>query len=89
MDNDLLSIAKTAIGGEIGLTPAQSRRLSGETAVDLRADALQMGRELGLVVDDPPPRDRGGRFAKSGGIYDKPGSKNSTMNDWIRTVAGR
>jgi hypothetical protein len=81
VDDELLSIARASIGAEVGLSPAQSCRLIGETAADLRLDAKAMARELGLVTDADPPRDHGGRFAKSGGIYD--------MNAMIRRAAGR
>jgi hypothetical protein len=80
MDDELLSIAKTSIGAEHELTPEQSARLRGQTAAELRSDAKAMRRELGMPVDDRP-RDHGGRYAKSGGIYD--------MNAMIRRAAGR
>jgi hypothetical protein len=90
MDDELLSIAKTAIGAEIGLTAAQSRRLSGTSAAELRADALDMGRELGIVADAPPaPRDHGGRFAAAGGIYDQRERGGLDMNRLIREASGR
>jgi hypothetical protein len=88
VDDELLSIARTSIGADVGLNPAQSRRLVGSTAADLRSDAKAMAKELGLVVDADPPRDPGGRFAKSGGIYDK-GSANADVNARIRAAAGR
>jgi hypothetical protein len=59
VDDELLSIARTSIGAEVGLNPAQSRRLVGETAGEIRSDAKAMARELGLVVDVDPPRDPG------------------------------
>jgi hypothetical protein len=88
VDDDLLSIARASIGAEVGLNPAQSRRLTGSTAADLRSDAKAMAKELGLVTDADPPRDQGGRFAKSGGVYDK-GSPNARVNQLIRQAAGR
>jgi hypothetical protein len=76
MDEELLAIAKTGIGAEVGLTPAQSARLVGETAGDLRRDAKAMAKELGLAVDERQ-RDEGGRFTPS------------DFNRAIRQAAGR
>jgi hypothetical protein len=78
---ELLDLAKSAVGAEHELTPEQSRRLCGQTAADLRADAKVMRRELGLPSLDDRPRDPGGRFAKTGGVYD--------INAAIRRAAGR
>jgi hypothetical protein len=88
VDDELLSIARASIGAEVGLNPAQSGRLVGSDAKSLRDDAKAMAKELGLIVDADPPRDPGGRFAKSGGIYDK-GSPNADVNARIRQAAGR
>jgi hypothetical protein len=88
VDDELLSIARASIRAEVGLNPAQSRRLVGSTASEIRSDAQAMARELGLIVDVDPPRDPGGRFAKSGGIYDK-SAANADVNARIRQAAGR
>jgi hypothetical protein len=65
--SDLAEIGRLAIGQhEFGLSEAQSRRLRGESADEVRADAKAMCDELGL---DPLPhpndraRDPRGRFA--------------------------
>jgi hypothetical protein len=90
VDDELLALAKTSIGDEHGLTPAQSARLHGQTAKELRADARAMRGELGMEpLDEERPRDHGGRFAKSGGIYDKASPPADVMNRLIRSAAGR
>jgi hypothetical protein len=86
VDDELVAIARSAIGAEHGLTPAQSERLIGSSAAEIRADAKLMAKELGLVADDDPPRDRGGRFARSGGVYD---TRGLDMNRIIRQATGR
>jgi hypothetical protein len=88
VDDELVALAKAAIGQEVGLNAAQSRRLVGETTSEIRDDAQRMAREVGLIVDTDPPPDPGGWFAKSGGIYDK-GSPNADVNARIRAAAGR
>jgi hypothetical protein len=80
-DPELFAIARASIGAEHGLSPAQATRLRGHTAGELRADALEMRRELGLDPVDERPRDQGGRYAKTGGIYD--------LNRELRRAAGR
>jgi hypothetical protein len=86
MDDELFSIARASIGAEHGLTPQQSARLRGQSAGELRADALEMRRELGLDPVEEPPRDQGGRYAKSRGIYDQRGLD---INRLIREASGR
>jgi hypothetical protein len=49
VNDDLIEIAKTAIGAEVGLSAAQARRLSGGSADELRRDARAMAAELGLI----------------------------------------
>jgi hypothetical protein len=88
VDDELLSIARASIGAEHELTVEQSARLRGQTAAELRDDAKAMRRELGIPSLDERPRDQGGRFAKTGGIYDK-GSPNAEMNARIRAATGR
>jgi hypothetical protein len=84
-DPELFSIARASIGSEHGLSPEQSARLHGQTASELRDDARAMRAELGLdPAEEERPRDHGGRFARSGGIYD---SSNARMNQLIRRVA--
>jgi hypothetical protein len=85
-DPELVDVARAAIGAQFGLTEAQSKRLTGSSAAEIRTDARLMAKELGLVADDDPPRDRAGRYAKSGGIYDQRGPD---MNRIIREAAGR
>jgi hypothetical protein len=81
-DPELFELAKAAIGHEHELTPQQAARLRGQTAAELRDDAKLMRVELGLdSPDDDRPRDRGGRFARSGGVFD--------MNRELRRAAGR
>jgi hypothetical protein len=70
--SDLAEVGRLAIGQhEFGPTEAQSRRLLGQTADEVRADAKPMRHELGLPpLGDGRPRDPAGRFASSGGVYD-------------------
>jgi hypothetical protein len=82
MDDELVGIAKSSIGAEVGLTPAQSARLVGETAGELRKDARAMAKELGLEVDEQA-RDEGGRFASSGD-----NAESARMNEAIRAARG-
>jgi hypothetical protein len=91
VDEELFTIARASIGAEHGLSPAQSTRLHGLTAKELRDDARAMRGELGMqpLDEEDAPRDRGGRFARSGGIYDQGGSSNARFNQLIRSVAGR
>jgi hypothetical protein len=47
--SDLVEIGRLAIGQhEFGLTEAQSRRLRGSTAAEVRGDAQALCKELGL-----------------------------------------
>jgi hypothetical protein len=82
--DDLIEIAKTAIGAEVGLSAEQSRRLVGDSAQALRKDARVMAKEIGLDVDDgdEQPRDEGGRFATGDG-------SGKSINRLIREAAGR
>jgi hypothetical protein len=78
--SDLADIGRLAIGQhEYGLTEAQSRRLRGETADAVRADARQMRRELRLPDLDERDRDEHGRFR----------TKGVDVNAAIRQAAGR
>ena len=79
MDNELLDVARVAIAAEFGLGAAQARRLRGETAAELRADAKAMRAELGLEPVDERERDQQGRYA----------SGERDMNSVIREAAGR
>jgi hypothetical protein len=81
MDNEVVTIAKTAIAAEYGLSPVQARRLHGDTASDLRADAKAMRAELGLPELDERERDEHGRFRAAESGVD--------MNRMIRAAAGR
>jgi hypothetical protein len=79
--SDLAEIGRVSIGvNEFGLSEAQSRRLRGSSADEVRADAKQMRKELGLPTLDERKRDEEGRYARSGG---------SDMNRIIREAAGR
>ena len=89
VDNELFSIARTSVGSEQGLTPAQSARLRGQIAKELYDDARAIQGELGMETLDDPPRDQGGRYAKTEGIYDNGGSSNARFNQLMRAVAGR
>ena len=81
MDNELIEIARTAIGQEFGLSEAQARRLRGESARELRRDAATMRAELGLEPINPEPqRDERGRYT---------GFEAGDMNAIIRAAAGR
>jgi hypothetical protein len=85
VDAETLQVLQNAIGEEAGIPPGHRHRLRGATVGELRQDAAGMRSELGLEpLADPLPRDRGGKFAKSGGIYD-----HSRINDAIRKAAGR
>jgi hypothetical protein len=77
VDEELAQIARAAIAAEFGLTPEQARRLHGETAAEVRADAKAMRSELGLPNLDDRERDKRGRF------------KGGTMNELIRQASGR
>jgi len=81
MDDELVSIARVAIGEQHGLTPQQSKRLRGDTAAELRADARAMRTELGLEPLDERERDEHGRFRSAESGVD--------MNRRIREAAGR
>jgi hypothetical protein len=83
VDDELVSIAKTSIGAEFGLSPAQSARLRGDNARALRHDAQEMRRELGLDPTDDRERDEQGRFASK-----KP-TTGEGFNAAIRRAAGR
>jgi hypothetical protein len=79
--SDLAEIGRLAIGQhEFGLTEAQSRRLRGGSADEVRADAKAMRAELGLPPVDGRERDGQGRYARSG---------EGDMNARIREAAGR
>jgi hypothetical protein len=69
---------------EFGLTEPQARRLRGQSADEVRADAKAMRRELGLPVDDRL-RDGAGRYRQRNPVDDLHGS----MNKLIRTASGR
>jgi hypothetical protein len=84
VDDELVSIAKTAIGQEFGLSAAQAARLRGDNARALRHDAQEMRRELGLDPLDDRDRDQQGRFAAK----PKP-TLGESFNDLIRRTAGR
>ena len=75
-DDELVTIARQAIGEHYGLTADQARRLHGDTAAELREDAKLMRSELGLPPLDERERDGRGRFA-------------ANMNAIIRARAGR
>jgi hypothetical protein len=85
VDDELFSIARTSIGAEHELTPAQSARLRGQTAQELRDDARAMRGELGMEpLPDPRDRDRDdlGRFAVKQ-------THGDSFNSFIRRAAGR
>jgi hypothetical protein len=73
VDDELLEVGRNAIASHYGLTPAQARRLHGDTAVELRTDAQAMRAELGLPPLDDRDRDDHG----------------ASMNRLIRSAAGR
>ena len=78
--SDLSEIGRLSIGQhEYGLTPEQSKRLRGESASEVRADARAMRNELGL-----DPIDEGGQQRDARGRY-----AGHSMNDVIRQAAGR
>jgi len=79
VDDELLGIARTAIGERFGLSAAQAARLHGSTASELRDDAKAMRAELGLPPLDEQDRDQHGRFHP----------KSIDMNTAIRQAAGR
>jgi ABC-type dipeptide/oligopeptide/nickel transport system ATPase component len=77
MDEELVALGRIAIGmQEFGLTQAQAARLRGASPDEVRADARQMCKELGVPDPTERGRDEGGRFV--GG-----------MNQRIRAAAGR
>jgi hypothetical protein len=76
---DLAEIGRVSIGvNEYGLTEGQAKRLRGESADEVRADAKQMRDELAFDDDehDDRRRDGEGRYAVD-------------MNRRIREAAGR
>jgi hypothetical protein len=78
-DDELVAIAKTAIGAEFGLSAQQAARLRGVSAAELRDDAKAMRGELGLDDGDGEhgqQRDERGRFT-------------GDMNQRIRQASGR
>jgi hypothetical protein len=77
-DDELVGIAREAIGSRFGLTPAQSARLRGATRVEIEGDAKAMRSELGLTPLDERTRDEGGRYARG-----------DDMNSIIRAASGR
>ena len=72
MDAETLEALRDLVGEETGIPPGHRHRLRGAALGELRQDAAGMRTELGLdpPADPRPPRDRGGRYSKSGGIYD-------------------
>ena len=81
VDDELLGIARTAIGEHFGLSPEQAARLHGSTASELRDDANAMRAELELPpLDERRERDARGRFRSGEG---------DRMNTLIRRAAGR
>jgi hypothetical protein len=79
VDDELLAVAREAIGAHYELSPAQAARLRGSTRSEIEADARLMRTELGLPpLEDEQPRDEGGRF-----------KGKSTMDRMIREAAGR
>jgi hypothetical protein len=80
--SDLAQLGRVSIGvSEFGLSEAQSKRLRGESADEVRRDAAAMRAELGLEPIDTQrehQRDEHGRFRKA-----------NTMNALIRAASGR
>ena len=80
VDDELLTLAKQAIGNEFELSPEQSARLRGATAKELRDDAKLMRREPQLpALDEQQGDDERGRFT----------TKGIGMNRLIREASGR
>jgi hypothetical protein len=77
LDAETLSYLRTRIAQEAGLPEQHAQRLIGGSLRELRDDAKQMARELGIAVDDRE-RDEQGRF-RSG----------ASMNEILRSAAGR
>jgi hypothetical protein len=78
--SDLAEIGRVSIGvNEYGLTERQAKRLRGESADEVRADAKQMRRELGLDDDEHDDRQRDGQGRYAG----------TSMNRIIRRASGR
>lgn len=77
MDDELVQVAREAIGAHFGLSPQQAARLRGFTRSEIEADAATMCGELGLPVPGAQGRDGDGRFA------------GGDMNRRIREAAGR
>jgi hypothetical protein len=81
-DDELVDYVRSKVGDEYGLSEPQSRRLRGRTLAELRSDAAEMRRELGLEpLDEGAARDEHGRFASSAGP--------ASMNRIIREASGR
>jgi hypothetical protein len=83
MDDDLLQVAREAIGAHFGLSAQLSARLRGSTRSELESDARAMRRELGLPELDERGehrRDKRGRFRAT---------TNRELNEAVRKVAGR
>jgi hypothetical protein len=82
------------IAGKHGLTPAQARRLVGETEEELAADAAELAKDLGIPAPGTQPPPGGGRPApatrpvsQGAGGEPETGAKAHPMDDWMRERA--
>ncbi len=80
VDDELVQVAREAIGAHFGLSAPQAARLHGSTRNEIEVDARAMRRELGLP-DLDEGRDEHGRYKTREG--------KSVMDAAIRQAAGR
>jgi hypothetical protein len=78
MDHESRSALQRLAGEEHGIPEQLHGRINGESLSELKADAQQLARQLGLA---PPPQERGadGKFGGGG----------SAINLALRKAAGR
>jgi hypothetical protein len=62
-DDETQRVLRNVAGGEHNIPERLRGRLRGDTIGDLRKDAQQLAKELGIV--EPQPRDAHGRYASS------------------------
>jgi hypothetical protein len=82
------------IAGKHGLTPAQARRLVGETEEDLAADAAELAKDLGIPAPGTTPAPGSGRPAPATRVVGTPPAAGEPepgaphpMDSWMRDRA--
>ena len=77
-DAETLSFLAHHVGEEHGIPEQLRSRLSGETVSELRHDASELAKQLGIAPVQERQRDEAGRFART----------SSGFNRLIREAAG-